>query len=144
MGSAKRSSIKFYDDCSWATRAWSEKNRARSVESTLVTCWKKHGWEMSVFRVGRRGAALFLLLVWWPVKSRRKKLDVRPEPFLLGADSRMLAGSAVRVSMCRKSCWAASAESKLNPAMTLWSSEVRIVWNVGPAACFKTIQIQLW
>lgn len=116
------------------TRDWSEKNLPRSVESTLVTCWKKQGCEMSHFLGG--GAAVFLtlllLLFLLPVIQKRNKLDVLDA--LLGVDNRILAGSDVSVSMCRKSCWAASAESKLSPAIWRWSVDVLIVWNVGPAA----------
>ena len=66
------------------------------------------------------GAAVFLtllllLLFLLPVIQKRNKLDVLDA--LLGVDNRILAGSDVSVSMCRNSCWAASAESKLSPAI---------------------------
>ena len=114
------------------TRAWREKNLPWSVESTLVTCWKKQGCDMSHLRGG--GASFGVLFFCWlllPVQKRRR-LEVLDE--LLGADSRMFAGSDVSVSMWRNSCWAASAESKLSPAICLWSVDVLIVWNVGPPA----------
>lgn len=86
-----------------------------SPGSTLVICWKQHGWEIWDFSGNGWYCCFFTFLFLDP-----------------GTDRLMFSGDDVRRSTWVDISLAASTQSKLKPISFVWSDDKHIVWKAGP------------